>query len=300
MVLEDLPRTSAWLPNVSVIVPTYNRPQMMTEALHSILTQTYKNFEIVVVNDGGADVERMLTAFGRQRPLTYIRHATNRGLAAARNTGLKVARGKYIAYLDDDDVFFPTHLETLVQFLEKSEFKIAYTDAYRAHQTKTNENYIVTKRDIPHSYDFDEDLILIHNLAPVLCFMHERSCIEKVGNFDETLTTHEDWDLWIRMSRCFKMAHIKRVTCEYRWREDGSTMSSSMPHDFLRTSGLLYDRYRSYSGMPRIIRWFPEGAVAGALRFFTYYRLCSNRHGYFRAVHRVLEVWRMEHETPRT
>ena len=231
------------LPLVSVIVPTYNRPDQFIAAAESILAQTYRNLEIVVVNDGGIDIEPTVSSLNRRHSITYVKHAENRGLAAARNTGIKVARGKYIAYLDDDDLFYPRHVETLVRALESGEHKVAYTDAYRAHQDKKNGRYVVTKRDVPYSFDFDYDRILKTNFIPVLCFMHERSCVEETGLFDESLKRLEDWDMWIRMSRRFKFAHIPELTCEFSWRTDGSTMSSGQAQEFVEARKKIAGKY---------------------------------------------------------
>jgi O-antigen biosynthesis protein len=233
-------------PLVSVIVPTYNRPDMLVATLQSILNQTYKWFEILVVNDCGLDVENIVGWLNQQGNITYVKHAPNRGLAAARNTGLKLARGKYIAYLDDDDLFYPHHLETLVTALEGSEYRVAYTDALRAHQVKQNGRYVTVERDLPYSHDFDRDRLLVTNQFPVLCLMHEKACLEKAGLFDETLTTHEDWDLWIRLSFHDRFLHIKKVTCEFSWREDGSTMTSAKTADFLRTIEIIHAKYQPH------------------------------------------------------
>ena len=231
-------------PIVSVIVPTYNRLGMLRGALESILAQTLRDFEIIVVNDAGKDVEEVVAGLNCGGRITYVRHDRNRGLAAARNTGLRLAQGKYIAYLDDDDLYYPDHLETLVTHLEKYGGKVAYTDAHRAIQKMTEGGYVTINRDIPSSRDFNRDQFLVSNYVPVLCFMHEKACLEESGYFDERLTSHEDWDLWIRMSRKFDFAHIKKVTCEYSWRTDGTTMTSGKRSDYLRTMEIIYDKYR--------------------------------------------------------
>lgn len=242
-------------PLVSVIVPTYNRPDMLMEALRSILSQTYSHYEIIVVNDGGIEVENRLPLLNPNKNIIYIKLASHRERSSARNIGIQKARGKYIAYLDDDDIYYPDHLETLVSFLEKSDYKVAYTDAHRAHQKRENGGYVVVKRDIPYSFDFDNNRILIENFVPILCVMHEKSCLDEVGCFDEVLTTLEDWDLWIRMSRKFKFAHIPKVTCEFSWREDGTTTTSGKWLDFIRNRKRIYERYRDYSkDKPHVIQ----------------------------------------------
>ena len=234
-------------PKVSVIIPTYNRPDGLAEAIQSVVDQTYFHLEIIVINDDGIDVSNTINPFKTKREVKYVKHDHNKGLPAARNTGIRFSSGKYIAYLDDDDIFYPWHLDVLVNFLETNEFKVAFTEACQAYQTNENGKYITTKRDIPYAMDFDEDQILINNMMPVLCVMHQKSCLDEVGLFDENLTTHEDWDLWIRMSRKFRFAHIEDLTCEFRWREDSTTMSSAKREDFLWTMETIHAKYKNYT-----------------------------------------------------
>jgi glycosyltransferase involved in cell wall biosynthesis len=226
-------------PTASVIVPTFNRPAMLLETLRSILTQSYQDFEIIVINDAGEDVTAALATLGDIQKIRHLRHKENKGLAAARNTGIKAARGKYIAYLDDDDIFQSNHLQTLVEHLEATQGDVAYTDAYRAHQRKNGDAYEVFARDVPYSFEFNYDRILEKNFIPVLCFMHRKTCWEAVGGFDESLPVLEDWDLWIRMSRLYDFTHIAKVTCEFRWRTDGSTMSLACNEKFARTKDII-------------------------------------------------------------
>lgn len=232
--------------SVSIIVPTHNRPLILIEAINSILNQTFKDLEIIVVNDGGGDVESIIAPFIDKAEIVYIKHNYPKGPSASRNSGIRAARGKYIAYLDDDDIYYPDHIETLVNFLENSECRAAYTDAYRVHIEKEGDRYAVKKRDLPYSFDFDPDLILIQNLFPTLTVMHERSCLDEVGFFDEALKTHEDWELWVRMSRRFGFAHIKKVTGEFRRMRDGVSTTFEKREDFLRTAMVIQERYMSY------------------------------------------------------
>ncbi|RJQ13678.1 MAG: glycosyltransferase [Nitrospiraceae bacterium] len=232
-------------PMVSVIVPTRDRLQFLKEAVQSIIDQTFGSFEIIVVDDGGEDVSGVLEEF-RENRIRQIRCKASKGPAAARNRGLQAARGKYIAYLDDDDIYYPEHLETMVSFLESGACNVAYSDACRVNQENENGVYITKKKDIPYSFDFDGDLILLKNFIPTLCIVHERSCTDDVGEFDESLYTHEDWDLWIRMSRKFKFAHLRKVTCEYTRRRDSTSLTGEKRGDFLNTLKTIYSRYRKY------------------------------------------------------
>jgi GT2 family glycosyltransferase/glycosyltransferase involved in cell wall biosynthesis/SAM-dependent methyltransferase len=210
-------------PMVSVIVTTLDRPAMLRNAIQSIVVQTYQDFEIIVVNDGGDDVSSIHDYDHR---IHLINHDIRRGISAARNSGLDQARGKYIAYLDDDDYYANNHLEVLVNFLEEGEFDAAYTDAYRAFQDLKDGELITTKRDYPFSQDWDFKRLLVSNYVPNLCLMHKKECLEKSGYFDENLETHVDWDFLIRIGREYKVKHIGLVTCEYTSRDNGTNITS--------------------------------------------------------------------------
>lgn len=233
-------------PLVSVIVPTFNRPERLQRAIKSILDQTYQNFEVIVVNDAGCDVEPLISSYRSVR-VRYIFHETNKGLAAARNTALRVAEGSLIAYLDDDDIFYRDHLETLVQELGNSGFEVGYTDAVRANDASPGDRKETASSEIVESQDFDRELLLVANVAPVICFMHTRTAIEGVGLFDEELGPLEDWDLWIRMSRQRDFLHVRKATCEVRWTLDGSTMTSSQMAGFIQQRLRIFEKHKAFA-----------------------------------------------------
>ena len=235
--------TAEW-PLISIIVPTYNRPHILGTTLQSILNQTYPHIETVVVNDAGAPAEDVVHHLNKNGTIHYIRHAKNCGLAAARNTGIRMAKGEYVGYLDDDDIYYPDHVATLVQFLTGNNAQVAYSDALMAIQECVNGIWQTKERTLLYSVDFNYDLIFIKNLFPVLCIMHEKKCIDVTGGFDETLRTHEDWDLWLRMSRRFTMHHIKKVTAEYLVRRNAADQMTTNPSsDYNRTRKIIFERY---------------------------------------------------------
>lgn len=234
-------------PLISVIVPTYNRPERLKIALQSILNQTFEDFEIIVVNDAGSDIQDIVSSLNAKRSIVCIRHEINKGLSAARNTGIEAARGKYIAYLDDDDLFYRNHLSTLVEFLERHPGTIAYTDANCAFQKMIDGRWITLQRQVIYSKEWNNDEILIDNFVPVLCVMHEKSYLEKSGKFDESLNRHEDWDLWIRLSRHHHFVHIKNVTCEFTRRENKSSMTTQSFAPFLKTMARIHKKHADFA-----------------------------------------------------
>ncbi|MBL8141053.1 MAG: glycosyltransferase [Acidobacteria bacterium] len=239
------PRASGAAPLVSVIVPTYNRPHLLLDAVASVLAQSLHDVEVIVVNDAGVDVGEALAALtpGAGHEVRYLSHAANAGLAAARNTGLRAARGRFVAYLDDDDRYLPDHLETLVRALETGDAAVAYTDAADVTIERRGDGEVVTQRLVCYSRDFSRDDLLVENLFPVLCVMHRRSCVTEVGVFDESLSRCEDWEFWIRLSRRFDFVHVPKVTAEYTTRIDGTSMRTGDPRPFLAAHRTIYARY---------------------------------------------------------
>jgi len=123
-------------PTVSVIISTYNRAHLIGRAIQSVLNQTYQDFEVIVVDDGSTDnTEEIVKSFNDPR-IRYIRHEKNKGAAAARNTGIKAARGKYIAFQDSDDEWLPEKLEKQMKVFENAppEAGVVYTDMQRINE----------------------------------------------------------------------------------------------------------------------------------------------------------------------
>jgi len=233
-------------PLVSVIVPTHNRPDLLCMAIDSILAQVLADFEIIVINDAGIDVEPWIANRDPRRRIRVIQHPRNRGLAAARNTGLKAARGRYIAYLDDDDLFYPDHLHALVSAAEESGMAVACSEAKRAlYSEKGGQEPL--QREVMHRLDFRPHDLLVRNRLPVLAVVHRRNCLDTIGLFDEQLTTHEDWDMWVRLFHYFPFVAVHRPTCEYRHQIRGSSMTNTMGPDFYRTMMIIHNRYRQWS-----------------------------------------------------
>jgi hypothetical protein len=232
-------------PVVSVIIPTKDRPAALQRAVRSVLEQTFQGFEVIVVDNGIVAAQPVLAAWNTDERIRYFKLPPEGGRSKNRNHGLQNAKGRYIAYLDDDDFFMSGHLETLVTAMTRDNLPVAYTDALRVHERWTGNVMVEVGRDTPYSVDFDPRELLVRNYIPILCLMHNRSCISETGGFDESLETHEDWDLWLRFSRKYRFTHIPHVTCAFSSRTDGSSTTSSQRLDFLITLMQIYRRNRA-------------------------------------------------------
>jgi len=213
-----LPSSREAGPLVSVIVRTKDRPALLANALRSIAEQTYANIEIVVVNDGGQDVKDVATALASGIPITYIAHQKSEGRAAAANSGLKAARGAYLNFLDDDDVFLPDHVETLISYLAASDDKVAYSNVLNVYFTgsiDSSEHRL--KEELIFNFDFDPEMLLFQNYIPIMSVLFSEDIISKVEGFCDEMELFEDWDFWIRVSRYFPFHHIDKITAEYRF-----------------------------------------------------------------------------------
>jgi len=186
---------SLHLPRVSVIIPTYNRGRMLKEAIDSVLGQDYPHFELVVVDDGSTDAtaERLKT-YGQD--LVVIRQP-NRGVSAARNAGIAAASGRYIAFLDSDDLWLPQKLTRQVRFFNQ------YPDALVC---QTEEIWMRNGRRVNPGLRHRKISGMIFEPSLHLCLvspsavMIRRSLFDAVGLFDESLPACEDYDLWLRVS----------------------------------------------------------------------------------------------------
>ncbi len=252
-------------PLISVILPTKDRLHFLHRALASLRGQTVTDFEVVVVNDGGCDVAATVAA-ARDRGLSIVevRHPVPRGLAAARNAGVEQSQGTWIAYLDDDDVFLPHHLEILTRAVGDSGAQVAYSDSFRVVETEVGGQWREVHRSLAMSEDFDRNRILMANITPVINVLHHRECWFAVGGFDPSLRVLEDWDFWVRVSRRWDFLHVPVITAEVRVRADGGNMSAERQALFPTTQSRIYHKIREAKVRGLIGSAWPAAAPATA------------------------------------
>jgi glycosyltransferase involved in cell wall biosynthesis len=228
---------------VSIIIPTYNRWNFLPEAIKSVFNQTYTNWEMIVVNDGGQPPEGKILDYLKDPRVRYIEHPRNMGIASARNTALSNSSGNFIAYLDDDDIFYPNHLEILTTGMTRNNWEIAYTDSYKGNYSLSGKNYKLIKKEVQYSLDYDVNKLWKANFIPTLCICHRRDCLSRTGNFDVSFEVLEDWHMWLKMSRYFIFHHIPQITAEYRVRLDNTNTTQRTSDEVWKQASLKIYRY---------------------------------------------------------
>ncbi len=205
-------------PLVSIIVRTKDRPKLLKKALQSIANQTYRPLEVVLVNDGGCDLEvnELISILG-DVSLNYIRLEENTGRSHAGNVGLENIKGDYVGFLDDDDELHPEHLSILTDAIMKYNFKVVYSDAnivYHGNSIKGGDGERIYKK-VFSSKDFSYSDLLLDNYIPLMCLMFSKEVFNYSSGFDESFDIYEDWDLLIRIAEKFPFYHVKEITADY-------------------------------------------------------------------------------------
>lgn len=222
MLEDNLREGSGWsfsfdecqMPKVSVIIPTYNRADLVGEAVQSVLAQTLADLELIVVDDGSIDdTTAVLAAFTNPR-LRVIRQA-NQGISGALNTGFAAASGEYAIMLGSDDRFLPSCLSRLVEVADSR------PDAVLAHgraqaidrQGKLLEQVTGNLEPFPGQILRS---ILYGDFVSTIAALIRRDALDRVGLFDTTLYGNEDWDMWIRLARHGSFVFVDEVLAQFR------------------------------------------------------------------------------------
>jgi glycosyltransferase involved in cell wall biosynthesis len=215
-------------PTVSVVMPCYNVAEYINDALESVLKQTFRDYEILVINDGSPDTDALERVLEPHRQhIVYIKYEDNRGPSAARNAGIRAARGRYIAFLDPDDIWEPNYLDVQLGILEGDPtIDVLYPDA-------------VIFGDVPESGKTYMELcssegeVTLESLIRQQCTVPpavtaRAEILARAGLFDESLQSCEDFDLWIRvLDAGGRIEYHRQPLIHYR-RRGGSLSSDSL------------------------------------------------------------------------
>lgn len=206
-------------PLVSIIVRTCGRPDVLRETLMSLREQTYPNIEVVVVEDGEDKSGKMIREEFSDLNIIYKASGEKVGRSKAGNMAMEMAHGKYLNFLDDDDLFYADHVEVLVASIEGRKEKAVYSFAFETPIevfSKSPYKYKVLDYFGIHKQAFDKIMLCHHNYIPIQCIMFEKSLFLEYGGLDETLDALEDWDMWVRYSLHTDFICVPKTTSIYR------------------------------------------------------------------------------------
>lgn len=251
---------------VSVIMRTYNRAYVLGEAIESALNQSYRDFEIIVVDDGSVDNTSEVVSRFPSDKIRYIRHDHNRGVSAAGNTGISAARGNLIAHLDSDDLWKPGMLSYLVDILDRNpEVGVAFCNVEIVHP-KSVSSVVSNMQAFPKmiaSHAGSENIILTSREMYV-CLLEEvpikptgvvirRDVLDAVGNYNESWLSGEDWELYLRISKRYSFGYVNRKLATMRVYKD-STLSRFQEEDKASLLRLAVSEKRTLRGDRKAIQ----------------------------------------------
>jgi glycosyltransferase involved in cell wall biosynthesis len=209
---------------VSVVIPTYNRREKTLRAIKSVLNQEINNLEVIVVDDGSTDGTSDFLK-SKNLPIEII-SKENGGVSNARNVGIKNSTGKYIAFLDSDDVWLPGKLNKQIEYFEKNpEVVLVYTDQFlnidgkNLEQTRFQRNRPNKKMSLPGFVDYTP----IHTSTVLI----KKEVFDKVGVFSEELSVHEDSELWNRVSDYGDFGYIEEPLSVYYWESEAEHITGA-------------------------------------------------------------------------
>ena len=196
-------------PLVSIIMPVYNRKNIVLSSIKSVLKQTYENFELIIVDDGSDDgTKEVLTKLDDDRIL-LIFHKNNKGSSAARNSGLDVARGQYVAYLDSDNEWDLNYLKAMMgAFIELPDADAIYSG--QLLYLDRNSGPIAVRYG-----SYNKSLLKNRNYIDINCFCHKLKILNEIGGFDENLKRLVDWDFILKISRNYKIFSVPILLSKY-------------------------------------------------------------------------------------
>ncbi|KKQ86156.1 MAG: hypothetical protein UT08_C0001G0022 [Candidatus Woesebacteria bacterium GW2011_GWB1_38_8] len=201
-------------PQISIVLPSYNSAKYLEDSVNSILNQTFKDFELIIIDDGSKDnTQKILNKFNDKR-IKKVKHKKNIGLVRSLNEGIRLAKGKYLARMDADDVCFPDRLISQINFL-KSNPDITFCGTL----VKTSGDYVQVWNLPLYNDEMKVHLLFGSPLA------HPSVLIRRINDFyyDENYQHVEDYELWFRLSKKYKMANIAKVLLNYRMYADSAT-----------------------------------------------------------------------------
>jgi glycosyltransferase involved in cell wall biosynthesis len=261
-------------PLVSVVVTCYNYGRYLKGCLESILAQSYKDFEIIVVDDGSTDnTTDVIAPYRHLNQVKYIRQA-NSGQARAKNVGIMNAEGTFIAFLDADDQWCPDKLEKQIALFDNPDVGVIYCRAKYLDENDHEFDYNMTAHYLQPRRGKVTEWLVFDNFVQFSSTIVRKKCFDEFGLFDESLKMGIDWDLWLRLSTKYEFDYVDERLFYYRMGHSGQ-MSKNMDE-----RNRCSDRI-----MKKFLASYPEAVSSATIRKANAVTSCG-RGEYFRAIDR--------------
>jgi glycosyltransferase involved in cell wall biosynthesis len=278
----------ATAPRVTVVMPVYKRAQFLREAIDSVLTQTFKDFEFILVEDGSHVAETIAKEHGNRVRYVWQEH---QGVSKARNAGAALGSAPWIAFLDDDDLWLPHKLERQLRVAELApEVALLHTDHYfrEINDVERPGPRRTPSDQVPSGWV--SRALFLENFIITSSTLIRREAFESVGGFDGSLRLVEDYDLWMRISRRFQIKFVPERLTIYRVHGDNMTRQGDL-RDALASLQALHGLLGKDPGLEVAV-----GRDAVALRFYRAYVYSGYTHyyrGHYATARRhLLTAWR--------
>jgi glycosyltransferase involved in cell wall biosynthesis len=204
------------MPKVSVIMPTYNRDWIIERAINSVLHQNFRDFELIIIDDGSTDDTDKIVSKIADKRIIYKKQ-DNKGQSSARNAAVKISRGSLISYLDSDNVWYPNFLEVMTEELV-DDILLAYCGQNMLLVDGGKHNMKIIAREVRNE-EYNPIVLAHDNYIDINCVIHKKEMFDLIGIFDENLKALADWDLFARaaIKYPFRIKHVRQVLCEYHY-----------------------------------------------------------------------------------
>ncbi len=238
---------------VSVVIPTCRRAAYLESCLESVLAQTYSNIEIIVVDDNNPEsnfrqeTERIMSRYSNNLKIQYIKHSQNKNGAAARNTGIKMSKGKYLAFLDDDDCFFPSKIEEQLTFMKDAGINVKASYCL-------SEKHINGKKIFETSYrksgNLQLDMFYFNGEINSSTILIEKNAAIDINGFKENFTRHQDVEFLINYFSKYEIICVPKVLVKLNVDSKENQLS---PEKLKETKELLFNTYQE-----EILKYSPK------------------------------------------
>jgi len=237
-------------PLVSLIIPTCNRRKLLKRAINSVLKQTLSDWELIVVDDASRQSPKKTVKSFKDKRIKFISHKKNQGSSATKNSGLKIAQGKFIAILEDDDKWYRQKLEKQINLFKQLPSDVGLV--YSGYRVILNNKFIINKKIPSLKGNLFKKLLKrnkIGNPTPLV----RKECFQKVGLFDQSLPACRDWEMWLRISRHYRFDFLPDILAEYHIH--GKQVSVNLKKRITAHKKIIKKYFKDFRQYPAILSY---------------------------------------------